>query len=82
MDAAAVNPTPCPRCDSPETQVAAHSPVAGCWTVLTCDTCHFCWRSTESWLTGRGWHPAFRLDPATFGAVPVMPPVPPLRAGG
>ncbi|MEV4976653.1 non-oxidative hydroxyarylic acid decarboxylases subunit D [Streptomyces scopuliridis] len=69
----------CPRCDSLDAGTVAHSPVPGCWTVLVCSTCWFCWRSTEVWLDGKGWDPEFRLTPSTFDQVPAMPPVPPLR---
>ena len=37
----------CPRCRSSTVEVLTNSPVEGAWTVFTCTTCLYAWRSTE-----------------------------------
>ncbi len=36
----------CPRCQGPEI-AGADSPIKGAWTLYTCKSCWFVWRSTE-----------------------------------
>jgi vanillate/4-hydroxybenzoate decarboxylase subunit D len=72
----------CPRCDSTATRVLTVSPVAGVWTMYTCDVCFYSWRSTEpSYATDPATYPAaFKVDPATIPGMPGIPTVPPRRA--
>jgi vanillate/4-hydroxybenzoate decarboxylase subunit D len=37
----------CPRCRSRTIEVLTNSPVDGVWTVYSCTTCFYAWRSTE-----------------------------------
>jgi hypothetical protein len=37
----------CPRCRSTEANTVAHSPIADVWTMNSCPTCWYAWRSTE-----------------------------------
>ena len=37
----------CPRCRSATIEVLTNSPVEGVWTVYSCTTCLYAWRSTE-----------------------------------
>jgi hypothetical protein len=62
--------TTCPRCRSVAAQPIAQSPVPGHWTVLTCGTCHYVWRSSEqASATDPDSYPvAFRLDGANLSA--------------
>lgn len=75
-------PAACPRCRSTTIDVVTTSPVAGAWTVFTCTTCLYTWRSTEpAENTDPDQYPAaFRLDPDTLPGLAVAPTIPPLRA--
>ncbi|MCF7553705.1 non-oxidative hydroxyarylic acid decarboxylases subunit D [Pseudonocardia sp. WMMC193] len=82
-DGAADRPTACPRCRSTTVGVQATSPVSGVWTLFSCSTCLYTWRSTEPVEnTDPDHYPAaFRLTPEQLAALPVAPAIPPLRAG-
>jgi hypothetical protein len=43
-----LNHTLCPRCRSTDITVVAHSPIEGVWTMTSCQTCWYAWRSTEA----------------------------------
>lgn len=75
-------PTVCPRCRSTTIETVTTSPVPGAWTVFTCSTCLYTWRSSEpAENTDPDKYPAaFRLDPAQLPKLAVAPAVPPLRA--
>jgi vanillate/4-hydroxybenzoate decarboxylase subunit D len=75
-------PAACPRCRSTTVEVVSTSPVANVWTVFTCTTCLYTWRSTEPpENTEPDRYPeAFRLDPGRLPDLAVAPTVPPLRA--
>lgn len=64
-------PTICPRCRSPHATEVARSPVADRWTMYSCPTCWYAWRSTEPHTaTDPDDFPVeFRVDPA---AIPAM----------
>jgi vanillate/4-hydroxybenzoate decarboxylase subunit D len=81
-----IAPTACPRCRANTTRMEATSPVVGIWTVFSCTTCFYAWRSTEP-EENRDPHKyprLFRLNPEELAKLPVAPAVPPLRrpAGG
>jgi vanillate/4-hydroxybenzoate decarboxylase subunit D len=63
---------PCPRCGSERTAVVASSPVAGVWTMSSCATCWYAWRSTEApeFTDRERYDPAFRLDAGSIGSAP------------
>jgi hypothetical protein len=69
--------SPCPRCRAETTKTVATSPVPGCWTIQTCDTCHYGWRSTEpATATDPDDFPAaFAIDPQTISSLPAVPPI-------
>jgi len=71
----------CPRCRSRTIEVLAHSPVEGVWTVYSCTTCLYAWRSTESEEnTNPDKYPeAFRLNPEDLAKFAVVPMIPQLR---
>ncbi|NMH99685.1 hypothetical protein HF526_20540 [Pseudonocardia sp. K10HN5] len=75
-------PGTCPRCDAHEIRVLTTSPVPGVWTMFSCTTCLYSWRSTEpSYATDPTTYPAvFKVDPATIPDMPVVPTVPQRRA--
>ena len=71
----------CPRCDTPETEVVARSPVEGAWVMHACPACFYSWRSTEppEMSTREGISPAFRVDASKLAQGRVMPAIPPRR---
>jgi hypothetical protein len=71
----------CPRCRSGAIEVLARSPVEGVWTVHSCTTCLYAWRSTEpEENTDPDKYPEpFRLKPDDLAKFPVVPAIPPLR---
>lgn len=75
-------PDACPRCRSATVEVQSTSPVPGTWTVFSCPTCLYAWRSTEpAENTDPDRYPAaFRLAPEQLAGLPVEPAVPPRRA--
>ena len=75
-------PAACPRCRATAVAVMSASPVPGVWTVFACGTCLYIWRSTEPEENRNPdlYPAAFRMDPKTLHALPVSPPIPPLRA--
>lgn len=68
----------CPRCGGEEIAVLATSPVPGVWTVWTCGTCTYSWRSTEpARNSSRAAYPArFRITSAEIENALEVPPVP------
>ncbi len=64
--------TLCPRCRSAATATVAHSPIAGRWTMQSCGTCWYAWRSTEpSTATDPDLYPQeLRIDVATIDDAP------------
>ena len=73
----------CPRCRSASAEVLCNSPVAGTWTMYSCKTCLYAWRSTEpEENTNPEKYPeAFRLKPEDLAQFPIVPTLPALRAG-
>jgi vanillate/4-hydroxybenzoate decarboxylase subunit D len=67
----------CPRCDYPETERLAESPVPGVWEVRGCPRCRYSWRSTEPPAnSSREHYPArFRMTPDGIAAARAVPPV-------
>jgi vanillate/4-hydroxybenzoate decarboxylase subunit D len=65
-------PNPCPRCGSTPTATVAHSPVPGRWTMQSCGTCWYAWRSTESiTATDPDHYPQeFRVDVTSIADAP------------
>jgi vanillate/4-hydroxybenzoate decarboxylase subunit D len=74
-------PNACPRCRSHTTRVEGTSPVDGIWTVFSCTTCFYAWRSTEPQENRdpNKYPRVFRLDPGELAKLPVAPTIPPLR---
>ncbi len=74
-------PAACPRCRAKAVTVMSASPVPGVWTIFGCQTCLYVWRSTEPEENRNPdlYPAAFHLDPRTLHALPVSPPIPPLR---
>ena len=74
-------PKACPRCRSATVDVLSVSPVPGVWTLFSCPTCLYSWRSTEpdENTDADKYPPAFRLNPDALASLPVMPSIPPLR---
>jgi hypothetical protein len=62
--------TTCPRCRAVDASRVAASPVADRWTVFSCATCHYVWRSTEpvSATDPDSYPLAFRLDGENISA--------------
>ena len=75
-------PAACPRCRSATVEIRSVSPVAGVWTVFSCTTCIYSWRSTEpAENRDPDQYPApFRLKPDDIGKLPIAPTIPPLRS--
>jgi vanillate/4-hydroxybenzoate decarboxylase subunit D len=71
----------CPRCRSTTIEVLTNSPVAGVWTMYSCKTCLYAWRSTEAEEnTDPDKYPEpFRLNPEDLTKFPIVPTIPPLR---
>ncbi|MDT7614837.1 MAG: vanillate/4-hydroxybenzoate decarboxylase subunit [Pseudonocardiales bacterium] len=71
-------PTICPRCDDHDIRVLTVSPVPGAWTMFSCHTCFYSWRTTEpSYATDPATYPAvFKIDPKTIPDMPLFPSVP------
>jgi vanillate/4-hydroxybenzoate decarboxylase subunit D len=71
----------CPRCRSSKAEVLTSSPVEGVWTIYSCTTCFYAWRSTEpEENTDPDKYPEpFRLRPEDLAKFAVVPTVPPLR---
>jgi hypothetical protein len=65
-------PATCPRCGSDTTSTVAQSPVPGRWTIISCTTCWYAWRSTEPrTATDPDSYPDdFRLVPAEIANLP------------
>jgi vanillate/4-hydroxybenzoate decarboxylase subunit D len=76
-----VTTTTCPRCRSEDAHVSATSPVPDCWTVHTCATCYYTWRSTEApqATDPDKFPPAFSIDPASIASLPAVPSIPERR---
>jgi vanillate/4-hydroxybenzoate decarboxylase subunit D len=72
----------CPRCRSNATEVRSVSPKPGVWTVYGCNTCFYCWRSTEpEENTNADKYPeVFRLSSERLSKLEVAPSIPPLKA--
>jgi vanillate/4-hydroxybenzoate decarboxylase subunit D len=62
----------CPRCQSPDASTVARSPVAGVWTMNSCPTCWYAWRSTEPPAATDPdlYYSEFRLDRDEIAAAP------------
>jgi vanillate/4-hydroxybenzoate decarboxylase subunit D len=75
-------PDICPRCDERTVRVLTASPAPGAWTMYSCGTCFYSWRSTEpAYATDPAGYPvAFKIDPSAIGDMPVVPTVPPRRS--
>ncbi|WP_375166832.1 non-oxidative hydroxyarylic acid decarboxylases subunit D [Bradyrhizobium sp. CCGB20] len=73
-----VAPTACPRCRSATLGVVGKSSVAGVWTIFSCSTCFYAWRSTEPEenVDPEKYPAAFRLRPEDLARLKVVPPVP------
>ncbi len=73
----------CPRCRSATIEVLCNSPVAGVWTMYSCKTCLYAWRSTEAEENKNPdkYPEAFRLKPEELAKFPIVPTIPPLRRG-
>jgi C4-type Zn-finger protein len=71
----------CPRCRSETIEVLTTSPVEGVWTMYSCKTCFYAWRSTEpEENTDPDKYPKpFRLKPEDLATFPVVPTIPSLR---
>ena len=71
----------CPRCRSATIEVLTNSPVEGVWTVYSCTTCLYAWRSTEpEENTDPDKYPEpFRLKPEDLAKFAIVPTIPPLR---
>lgn len=74
-------PAACPRCRATNIEELCASPVAGVWTVFSCGTCLYIWRSTEPEenTNPEMYPPAFRLQPQQILDLEVAPTIPPLR---
>jgi vanillate/4-hydroxybenzoate decarboxylase subunit D len=71
----------CPRCRFVAIEVLTDSPVKGVWTIYSCKTCIYAWRSTEP---GENTNPdkypeSFRLKAEDLAKFPLVPAIPPLR---
>lgn len=75
-------PDICPRCDQKNIRVLTTSPVPGVWTMFSCTTCLYSWRSIEpSYASDAATYPeAFKVDPASISSMPVVPTIPQRRA--
>ena len=75
------HPLVCPRCRSAAIDVLSNSPVAGVWTMYSCKTCLYAWRSSEAEEnTNPDKYPeAFRIKPEDIPKFPKVPAIPPLR---
>jgi len=73
----------CPRCRADMTEVLCNSPIAGVWTMYSCKTCLYAWRSTEPEENANPerYPEAFRLKPEDLAQFPIVPTIPPLRRG-
>jgi vanillate/4-hydroxybenzoate decarboxylase subunit D len=62
----------CPRCRSTEVSTVAQSPVAGRWTMSSCTTCWYAWRSTEpaAAIDPDAYYPGFRLSTEDITSAP------------
>lgn len=71
-------PDLCPRCDSTSLRVLTHSPITGAWTMYSCTTCLYSWRSTEpaQATTASTYPAAFKINPADIDTMPVVPAIP------
>ena len=71
----------CPRCRSDAIEVLTNSPVKGVWTIYSCKTCIYAWRSTEpEENTNPDKYPeSFRLKAENLAKFPLIPTIPPLR---
>ncbi|SDQ15827.1 MULTISPECIES: non-oxidative hydroxyarylic acid decarboxylases subunit D [Actinopolyspora] len=71
-------PELCPRCDATGVRVLTRSPVPGAWTMFSCTTCLYSWRSTEpaQATTASTYPPEFKINPADIDSMPVVPAVP------
>ena len=69
----------CPRCRSGTIEVLTNSPAEGVWTIYSCKTCLYAWRSTEpEENTDPEKYPEpFRLKPEDLAKFPVVPTIPP-----
>jgi vanillate/4-hydroxybenzoate decarboxylase subunit D len=75
-----VNST-CPRCRATTIEVLTNSPVGGVWTIYTCTTCLYAWRSTEPEENRDPdrYPMPFRLKPEDLANFVEVPTVPKLR---
>ncbi|MBV9251909.1 MAG: hypothetical protein JO227_22045 [Acetobacteraceae bacterium] len=66
-------PAACPRCRASAVQVLSTSQVPGIWVIFGCETCLYCWRSTEPEENRdpEKYPAAFRLDPAALAHLPI-----------
>jgi len=71
----------CPRCRSNSVEVLCNSPVAGVWTIYSCETCLYAWRSSEPEENKNPdkYPQQFRLRPEDLAKFPIVPTIPPLR---
>lgn len=62
----------CPRCRSEAISVVANSPIEGVWTVSSCATCWYAWRSTEDSAATdpERYPPEFRLTADDLTSAP------------
>ncbi len=71
----------CPICRSATIEVLTNSPVEGVWTVYSCTTCLYAWRSTEpeeNTVPDKYPEP-FRLKPEDLAKFAIVPTIPRLR---
>ncbi|MBV8891115.1 MAG: phenolic acid decarboxylase subunit D [Acidobacteria bacterium] len=71
----------CPRCRSVTIEVLTNSPIPGVWTIYSCKTCFYAWRSTEpEENTNPEKYPEpFRLNPEDLINFAIVPTIPLLR---
>jgi polyprenyl P-hydroxybenzoate/phenylacrylic acid decarboxylase-like protein len=72
----------CPRCQGEAIELMSTSPIKGAWEVYICHTCFYAWRSTgpKENTNPRDYPVTFRLTKEEIDALPILPPLPPLRA--
>jgi rubredoxin len=71
----------CPRCGYETIEELFASPVPDAWTVLQCQQCLYCWRTSEpDRRTRRDSYPEeFMMTVADIASAPEVPSIPPLR---
>jgi hypothetical protein len=71
----------CPRCAYETIEELFASPVTGAWTVLQCQQCLYCWRTSEPdrRISRDSYPEEFRMTVADIASAPEVPSIPPLR---